>query len=538
MDHQDAEPPSKPQIPFFTGSKPASSSSSPARPSAGNTSADSSGSQLSSHRQSATVPGPPSRQADGPVRHVPAYRPPSSSSQHQLHELGFEDVDLDSPDASASIKTRSDHAQPVNRSHIMPIPFMQQHTSHGKASSSMPHPHDFDLTDSASAITSSLQQSEANASRPLALSVEASSADVVLPGVHVTIDGNQLQHDSDSHESTHGSTPADPAAPGTEVLLTSAAGPFSSYSGPGSTSSSTPASPGGRAGVLPTCRSSFLPRGMSSHLHKALKATAAAASKASAAIAPPPNVPLPPSSWQEGVPPQLPALSLPIPKGEQDQEFPFQQPWGPSGPASTGSQGKNGKPWWQQQLRNLQQNLHSPQQQQFDDGTEADPDASPGTSHLLLNGPFQAQPATPLSESGDIDDPNAQPDGQQTHSVLPSTGSSPPPTEFMPTPTGPQPWAPHRSNHEESGLSADSSHQHRQQVEQDSMRIMESLGDGDSMDVSQEQPAASVTVANSKLPNRPGAQQYYPTESSLLDSGQDATAGSQFEVRLQLRFVS
>ena len=569
MGHQGTQLPSKPHIPFFNGTTTASSSSSPAKPSASNL-ADNDASQLSSPKPPVPVPSVPQpRQVDGPFKHMQASRPQSSSSQHQLHDLGFEDVDLDSPDASVSVKTRSDHARPANRNHIMPIPFMQQQTSQGQASSSLLQPDDFDLTDSASAVTPSLHQSDADVSFRRAPLVEASSADLDLPGsiVQVGMDGNQsVTNGSDSDESTHGSTPADVAASETEAPSVVAAGPFSTYSGPGSTSSSTPASPGGGAGIPPTRRSSFLPRGMSSHLQKALKATAAAASKASAAIAPPPNTPLPTSSWQEAAPP--PSLSLPIPKGEQDPEFPFQQPWGPSGPASTGSQGRkeNGAPWWQQQLRNLQQNLHSPQQQQSDAAPDADADTALGPSHLLLNGPFQPQPAMPVSDSSDLDDPKAHLDGQQTDSMLPSTGSFPPPTESTltptgsfptptesmptpigsfppltestPTPTGSQPWAPHRANHEHSNLSADSSHQHRQQVELDSMRIMESLGDGDSMDVSQEQPAASTSAVNSNLLDLQGAGQHYPTERSLLDSGQDATADSRVEVRLlQLRFV-
>ena len=522
VDHQDAEPPSKPQIPFFTGSKTASSSSSPAKPSA-STLADNNASQLSSRKSSASAPSAhPSQQVIGPVGHMPASRPQSSSCQHQLHDLGFEDVDLDSPDASISIKTRSDDSQPANRSHIMPIPFMEQHNSQDKASSSVLQPDDFDLTDSASP---SLQQSEANTSYPLAPPVEGISAGLTLPAsaVHVTMDENQLQHGSDSYESTRGSTPADLA----EEPSVPAAGPFSSYPSPGSTSSSTPASPGAGAGAPPTRRSSFLPRGMSSHLHKALKATAAAASKASAAIAPPPNAPLPPSSWQEAARPQVSALSLPMPKEEQDPEFPFQQPWSPSGPASPSSQGRkeNGKPWWQQQLRNLQQNLHSQQQQPSDAALDADAGTAPETSQSLLNSPFHTRLTLPVSENGDIDDSN----GRQPDSVLTSTASFPPPAESMPPPLRLQPWSPHRASLEHSSLSADSSHQ---QMELDSMRIMESLGEGDSMEVSQKQPAASASAANSKPLDGQGTEQDYPTESSLLDAGPDATADSQVEVRL------
>ena len=135
-----------------------------------------------------------------------------------------------------------------------------------------------------------------------------------------------------------------------------------------------------------------------------------------------------------------------------------------------------------------------------------------------------------VNESGDTYESNAQLDGQQRDSVLPSTGSFPPPTDSMPSPTGSQPWLPHRANHEQSSLSADSSHQHRQQVELDSMRIMESLGEGNSMAVSQQQPPASA--ANGQLPNKQDVEQQYLTESSLLGSRQDAPADSRLEVRL------
>lgn len=456
---------------------------------------------------------PPPRQADGPGRHVPASRPQPSSSQHQFHDLGFEDVDLDSPDASVSLKTSSDQSQPTGQNHLMPIPFMQQHSPRGRAPASTQQTEEFDLMDSASAISPS-QQAELNTPYSLAPPVESSDIHSVLPGVHVTTDGNQLQHGSDSHESTHGSSsPAHPAGLLPDMPLAPAAGPFSTYSGPGSTSSSTPASPGGGAGGPPSRRSSFLPRGMSSHLHKALKATAAAASKASAAIAPPPNAPLSPSTWQEGASPQ------PIHQGEQEAELPFQPPWGPSGPASTGNQGRkeDTKPWWQQQLRNLQQNLHSPPQLQSDAASDSDADSAPAVSHLLLGGPPQAQPGMPISDNGVTEDPNAQPDDQQAGS--------------MPPPPGVNPWAPHGAKHEHSGLYVDSSHQHRQ-GEVDSMRIMESMGDGDSMDVSREQQVTPMVSANSELLNQQSTEQQHPTEDALIDSGQDALADSQLVVRL------
>ena len=500
---QAAEPPSKPQIPFFPGSKTASSSSS------------------SSHRPPPPLSpsAPPPSQADGAGRHMSASRP-HSSSQQQLHDLGFEDVDLDSPDASVSMKSRSDQSQPTNQNHIMPIPFMQQQSPRGRAPASTQQPEDFDLMEPTSVISPSQQAEPPNMPYSHAPPVEASSAysDLPEPAVHVTTDGNQLQQGNESYElydSTHGSSfPAQPAGLLQEMPSASAAGPFSTYSGPGSTSSSTPASPGGGSGVPPSRRSSFLPRGMSSHLQKALKATAAAASKASAAIAPPPNAPLPPSTWQEGTSPQ------PFHKGEQEAEFPFQPPWGPSGPASTGNQGRKEetKPWWQQQLRNLQQNLHSPSQLQSDAASDSDADSAPGVSHLLFEGPPQAHPGMPISENGVFtEDPNAHIGDKQTGP--------------MPTPTGVHPWAPHRSKHEQGGSSVNSSHQHRQ-GEVDSMRIMESLRDGVSMGVPQQQGPTPMVSANSGLLDRQGAKQQHLTEDALIDPGQDTIADGQLEVRL------
>ena len=449
---------------------------------------------------------------------MPETRPQSSSSQHQLHDLGFEDVDLDSPDASGSIKTRSDQAQPVNRRHVMPIPFMQQ-PSQDKTPSSMLRTEDFDLIDPVGAKSPS-NLSEPNTPYPFAPPVQPSSASSVLQesAVHVTMHEDQLQHGSDSYELTQGSSPGHREEASAEagllpeVASASAAGPFSTYSGPGSTSSSTPASPRVGVGVPPARRSSFLPRGMSSHLQKALKATAAAASKASAAIAPPPNAPLPPPNWQEGASPQQPALSLPIPKGEQDQEFPFQQAWGPSGPASTGNQDRkeNGKPWWQQQLRNLQQNLHTPQQLQSDTASDSNADSAPESNHLLLNGPLQ-DPAVPVGENGDAAAPgvsSAQPNDQQTSSM---------------------PWSPHTAANEQNGLSADSHHRHRQQMDMDSMRIMESLGDGDS--ISQDQQSNFTAAGDGGLLNRPASEPQRQPDTALLDSRQDTATDDQPEVR-------
>ena len=496
--HPTPQPPSKPQFPVFTGSRTASRNTSPARASAKTLAVKPI--QLGDDTPSSPSLSP--HQADPPVRHMLASRPQSSSSQHQLHDLGFEDVDLDSPDAGVS-KTRSDHAPPIHRNQITPIPFMQ-HACRDNAPSGQLQTDEFDLLDPDRAESPS-KTSEPNTPYPFAPPVQAVAAASALPAsaLHLTIDQEQLQHGEDLHESMRGSSTAYheeagplvdvPSASGAghlpQVPSVSGAGPFSTYSGPGSTSSSTPASPS--AAPLPTRRSSFLPRGMSTHIHKALKATAAAASKASAAIAPPPNYPLPASSWQEGVSaePQQPAMSLPIPRAGQDEEFPFQQPWGLSGPASTGNQEKKetGKPWWQQQLRNLQQNLHSPQQLQSDSpsdsGADSDADNTPVTHSAVVNGDFQAQH---LGDNGDVPAPRGDPTAhlrgdQQAGSVLHPMGFAPPPSDPEPPR---QPGSPHTAAEQHSDSSPDSRNQHGRQMDMDRMRIMESLGDADSMSMS------------------------------------------------------
>lgn len=435
-----------------------------------------------------------------------AARPQPSSSQHRLHDLGFEDVDLDSPDASVS-KTRSDQAQPNHQSQVTPIPFMQ-HASQDKAASSQLQTDESDLMDPLRTESPS-QLSEPNMPYPFAPPVRTPTAAAALPAsaVHLPTHQDQLLHGNDSYETARGTLKAHHeealAGPLLEVPSASAAGPFSTYSGPGSTSSSTPASPS--AAPLPTQRSSFLPRGMSTQLHKALKATAAAASKASAAIAPPPNTPLPPSSWQEGVSakPQQPAMSLPIPKGGQDQEFPFQQPWGPSGPASTGSQDRKetSKPWWQQQLQNLQQNLHSPLQLQADSVSHSNADSEADTAHVthsaMLNGLVQAQS---LGENGDLPAPGGDPSAhgdQQAGAVLHRTGFAPPPSDPGPPPQGSQPEFPHTAAQQHSNVSPDGNNQHRQQLDGDRMRILESVGDADSMSVSMSQHQQTPPLAAS-----------------------------------------
>lgn len=480
-----------------------------------------------------------------------ASRPQSSSSQHQLPDLGFEDVDLDSPDASVG-KTRSDQAQPGYRSQIMPIPFMQ-HASQDKAPPRQRQPDDFDLLDPVGADSPSIPAGP-NTPYPFAPPVQTPPAAAVVPGsaVHLIMNEDQLQHGSDSSESTNGSSKAQalvgpqlevpsaalgpgqspevPLAQGAghmpEAPSAPGAGPFSTYSGPGSTSSSTPASP--TAAPQPTRRSSFLPRGMSTHLHKALKATAAAASKASAAIAPPPNMPLPPSGSQGGVsaPPQQPAMSLPIPQGGQDQDFPFQQPWGPSGPASTGNQDRKepGKPWWQQQLRNLQQNLHSPQALQPDSTSDSDADSdadnAPVTHAAMLNGLFQAQPVGENGDAAAPDDEHSPHDDQPAGPLLHPPASAPTSLNAEPPPKSSPPWSLHPAAQQHSVGPPDGKRQYRQQMDVDSMRIMESLGDADSesMSMSQDQQTVSLAAPNGDRVLRQAVKQQGQTNDTLLVS--------------------
>ena len=417
--HDTAEASSKPQIPFFTVSNTSSTSRGFAKASAASL-ADNQP-QGSSQRLPPTAPDPTAEQADPPARPQPSSRPQSSSSQHQLQDLGFEDVDLDSPDANIS-KTRSDQAQPPSRSLIMPIPFMQQRP-HYRPQASPAKPRDLQAADSASATLPGMPSLYAFS--PSAHSPTSPSGLSTQSDAHVTTSHGQSRHvrglfkPADSHTAAAAAGNGESSASTgaglyQDVPSAPAAGPFSTYSGPPSTSSSTPASPGAplaEAGAPPARRSSFLPRGMSSHLQKALKATAAAASKASAAIAPPPssiNTSSSQHSWQEQAAAQQPALSLPTAKGDQDQEVPFQPPWGPSGPASTGSQERkeHGKPWWQQQLCNLQQNLQNPQQLQSDAASDSDTSSVPGSSTAKpskLNPYYHHQHQRAASKNGNVD---------------------------------------------------------------------------------------------------------------------------------------
>jgi len=380
----ESAPPSRPQIPFM-------SSTITCKPQADT--AEARGSDLVSNQQqglspSRQQPSAKSQQAvyadqlhAGPAKTKAPARPLSASSQHQLPDLGFEDVDLDSPDADLS-KSRSSHAVPPAHSHIVPIPFMQTSVQDTSPSSAMaaadftasmvqyPAQHDTDE------LYDAPGSSAPSAARPFASPEQALSADLGPDEAdgHITL----------RHSMFEGGPPA--ASPGgfQDVSSAARAGPFSTYSGPPSITSSTPASPA-ESSTAPLRRPSFLPRGMSTHPQKALRATAAAASKASAAIAPVPNGINSASShgaWQadpDGKHPQ----ALPYQEAAPDQGFPFQQQWGQSGPASTTSSGtqdvrKEGKPWWQQQLQNLQHNLQSPQQPQSDAASESDADIANG----------------------------------------------------------------------------------------------------------------------------------------------------------------
>ena len=315
-------------------------------------------------------------------------RPHSSSSQHDLHDLGFEDVDLDSPLDAAVNKTRSDHAVPPTHSHVMPIPFMQPVAQATTLASPAAAP---DVTVSKTRqppelnrvdLSLASDRSTAAAAQPFALPGHAPFTDLQQSDGQITI--SQGIHDSEHLAADSGLDEGVPSS--------ARAGPFSTYSGPASTSSSTPASPGSGAG--PVRLPSFLPRGMSTHLQKALRATAAAASKASAAIAPPANNINDASSSGAWQPETDGALPEPLPNQGtgQEQAWPFQQGWGPSGPASTSSsstqeRSKEGKPWWRQQLRNLQHNLQSPQHLQSEPALESDADVTAGDVDTFLPQP-------------------------------------------------------------------------------------------------------------------------------------------------------
>lgn len=330
-------------------------------------------------------------------------RPPSaphSSSQHQLPDLGFEDVDLDSPDAAVN-KSRSDHAAPPVRNHIMPIPFMQPAMQGTSPSSAM----------EAADFSASVKQ---YAAEPDAGNLQGAPHTFVPPAAHALPTSEQAPSadveptEADGHITLHQGTFESHHALSPErfqeVPSAARAGPFSTYNGPPSTSSSTPASPG--SGTASLRRPSFLPRGMSTHLQKALRATAAAASKASAAIAPPPNSTNSASSPSAQ---QLDTNGKLLQAGMQ-QSTPFQQQWGQAGPASSPStsaqeRSKEGQPWWQQQLRNLQHNLHTPPQLLSDDASDSDVHIATVEGDTFLSEPG-GQPAWADSASANVQLPD------------------------------------------------------------------------------------------------------------------------------------
>ena len=400
-------PPGRPQIPFM-------SSTSSHKLHADT--AERRGSDLVSNQQQGLSPGrqQPSAKVQqavyadqlhtGPAKTKVPARPSSASSQHQLPDLGFEEVDLDSPDAALS-KSRSSYAVPPAHNHIVPIPFMQPSMQDTSPSSAM----------AASDITASIVQHPAQHDADElqdAPGISAPSAAHPFASLEETLSADLGPDEADEHITlSHGMFEGGPPAASLERFqdMSSAARiePFSTYSGPPSTTSSTPASPA-ESSTAPLRRPSFLPRGMSTHLQKALRATAAAASKASAAIAPVPNGINSASSHgarqadADGI--HLQAWSNQ--EAGPDQGFPFHQQWGQSGPASTSSSGtqdtrKEGKPWWQQQLRNLQHNLQSPQQLQSDVASESNAEIADGEEQP------SSQSAWAASVDGDAQPPDA-----------------------------------------------------------------------------------------------------------------------------------
>lgn len=297
-----------------------------------------------------------SQQAEEQSRAVSA-----SSSAQQLQDLGFVDVDLDSPDLGLE-KTKSDQAPQPSRRQLQPIPFMQtserspSSTPSGNADSGSPFgqwPHDRSKGVNQLALPSSPPAS------PLFQPSIRSSLQTAVAEPALSSSAHQFPPASPPYE--HGDPSLSAFAQGPSGVY----GAASIHSGPPSIASSAPESPGAiQNGSVPSRRSSFLPRGMSSHLHKALRATAAAASKASAVIAPPPITAQAAQAWQDDVA-QLSSASADAHATQSDgssaeHNHADSSPWGPNIAGTSQLPGKQA-PWWQKQLRNLQQNLQSPQ---------------------------------------------------------------------------------------------------------------------------------------------------------------------------------
>lgn len=348
-------------------------------------------------------PAKPSLQSEPPSTAASA-----TSQVHQLQDLGFVEVDLDSPDPALS-RTRPGQASQAAKQDPLPIPFMQDagHSQSSTPTSQMddhsqlsPWPHADSSHVNPPAVTNSppaspLFQRTAPASPGGAADDDNSYSSPAKPlhtDAFAPSDHSQAQ------------TGLSAFAQGPFGMPASGYGASSTHSGPPSIASSAPPSPGAVPnGLPPSRRSSFLPRGMSSHLHKALRATAAAASKASAAIAPPPGSAQAAAAqaWQA----ETDATSQPVvsisgqdnqqPDNLTDQSYADSSPGGPSAAGAAEQQGKNA-PWWQKQLRNLQQNLQSPRSE---DGSLSEPDAA----SPVVNGTASSHQAFLTASTNDND---------------------------------------------------------------------------------------------------------------------------------------
>ena len=324
---------------------------------------------------------------------------PSSPSAKQLQDVGFVDVDLDSPDLMLG-KSQPEQTTQASRQQAVPIPFMQ---TAGQGQSSTP-------------TSQTEEQTQLNAwphtdnTSQLAFRNSPLASPLFQPAGHTNIadvTGQDSTYTSPTKAMSDKSFAPTASSQAQTSISAFAQGPYdmaaqggygtaSIHSGSPSIASSAPTSPGQMPnGVVPSRRSSFLPRGMSSHLHKALRATAAAASKATAAIAPPPNSSQAAATqmWQ----PEADALSSLTALGavevsqQQEEAFGDQEhvdssPWGPSITPAAEQAGKEA-PWWQKQLRNLQQNLQS----QSEDGTVSEADSISGAGDASV----QHQPGPP-----------------------------------------------------------------------------------------------------------------------------------------------
>lgn len=385
---------------------------------------------------------------------------PSSPSAKQLQDPGFVEVDLDSPDVILD-KSQPEQTAQAAREHSLPIPFMQT-AGHSQSS----------ISDSQTEDQTQLNAwPHTDDTSQLALKNSPPASPLFQPAGHPNL--SDFTGQDSAYSSPTKAMSVHPFAPTASSQAQSsisafAQGPYdmaaqgygaaSIHSGPPSIASSPSTSPGQLPNsIVPFRRSSFLPRGMSSHLHKALRATAAAASKATAAIAPPPDSSQAADTqmWQ----PEADAASSQTDLGAvhtsqhqedafADQEHVDSSPWGPAAAPAAGQAGKEA-PWWQKQLRNLQQNLQS----QSEDGSLSEVDSMSGNldASAQLNLPGQLSGHTPeqlpLEPSSNGNHPYAMP--SQTHSSLADSGNQLPVAEaHMSAYTGNRPG----SLHDESAL--------------------------------------------------------------------------------------